>query len=145
MSKIALLAIAHGSSSMEHISTIRLIVESLVESIRKSIPHIEITAYEIAFMGKRRGLKSVPEALRELAKVSDKILVVPVFLTPGKHVRYDVPREFEVGLDMCEPCSRVTVNIDGKEVSLLYAAPIGFDPRVVSVLLDRVREVLKLL
>jgi len=141
--RIALLAVAHGSSSREHIETIRKIVELLVDNVRKSIPDIELVAYELAFMGKRRGLKSVSEALRELSKMCDTVLILPLFLTPGKHVRYDLPREFEVGLDECEPNSKITVNVDGKTITLLYAAPIGFDGRLIEILLDRIRDVLE--
>ncbi len=145
MIKLALLAIAHGSSSPEHIDTICRLVGSLVEKIQKALPEVSLTAYDVAFMGKRRGLKSVSEALRELAEKCDIILVLPVFLTPGKHVKQDVPRELEVGLESCEPNTVTTVVINGRRITLLYAAPIGFDIRVVEILLDRVKEALQVL
>jgi len=133
--RIGLLAIAHGSSSREHVQTIQQLVRGLLNRLSQ---FNAVAAYEIAYMGSRKGLRGISEALRELSTKCEKIVVLPVFLTPGKHVTSDVPRE--IGISNCKSTSKYEIEIDGRHITLVYANPIGFDERIVDVLYERFKE-----
>ena len=107
------------------------------------LSQFNVVAHEVAYMGSRKGLKGIGEALRELSSKCEKIVVLPIFLTPGKHVSSDIPRE--MGISNCQSTSRHEVEIEGKRITLVYASPIGFDERVVDILYDRFKEAYNLL
>lgn len=139
MKKVGLLAIAHGSKSREHVEVVFQIVNRLLSSLSE----YDIVAHEVAFMGSRKGLKSIHEALKELSTKCEEIVVLPLFLTPGKHVSSDIPRE--MGLPNCSPASKHKIQVEGRHITLIYANPIGFDERVVEILRDRFKEAYNML
>lgn len=83
---------------------------------------------EVAFMSMNqpdlgRGIEAA------VAKGARRIVVVPLFLTEGVHVREDIP----------QLVAREAGNHPGVEI--LCARNIGPDRRLAEILLDRIREV----
>jgi sirohydrochlorin ferrochelatase len=72
---------------------------------------------------------NLPEAIAgAVAEGKKKIVVVPFFLTPGVHVRKDIPTELD----------RARAKHPGVEI--LLSRPLLPDPRIAQILLDRIGE-----
>lgn len=59
----------------------------------------------------------------------EKVVVVPLFLFPGNHVQKDVPAALD------------KLREEYQEVEFVYADHIGADDRLISIVADRVKEV----
>lgn len=66
----------------------------------------------------------------------EEIIVLPLFVSAGDHLKNDVPGK--IGLKDGIPEGRV--NINGRDVTVKYARPIGEDPRLVDVLDSKIRK-----
>ncbi len=66
-----------------------------------------------------------------------KVAAVPVFLASGVHIREDIPSI--LGLDE-KGCG--SLKVDGKEIPLCYAEPLGADELIADLVYRRVEEAL---
>lgn len=76
---------------------------------------------------RRPGLMAAAEEL--IAKNCEEIIIAPWFLTDGVHIREDIPRQISE-LKAKHPL-----------IDFRLAKPLGADPRLVDILLDRIQEV----
>ncbi len=84
----ALLLVAHGSRRESSNSEIR----NLAARLRKM--KSDFTLVEAAFLDLEE--PSIPQGLRQLAKAgARKVVIVPYFLSAGRHVVTDIPREVD--------------------------------------------------
>ncbi|MBC7106857.1 MAG: CbiX/SirB N-terminal domain-containing protein [Firmicutes bacterium] len=84
---------------------------------------------EPAFMNPRSLRQDLAGAVRVLVEGGvRRVVVVPVFLTNGLHLRRDIPAEVE------------KLRLTYPEVEFRVAGPLGCDPRILAVVLDRIRE-----
>jgi sirohydrochlorin cobalto/nickelchelatase len=112
MEDIGILVLGHGSSLRYN----KELVEAYAAIIRKSHPGPVKTAY--LNMNEPR----IPEGLKSFAGLKvKKIVALPIFLAHGVHTRQDIPRE--LGVD--EVSRRGIVNIEGEEVEVICADPLG--------------------
>lgn len=123
MVKKGLLLIGHGSKkpyNKELVEeTARVITKNNAEFIVKS-----------GFMS--INTPSVSEQLDAFrTEEIDALVVVPLFLAKGVHILKDIP---EI-LGLAEESYRGTFQLNGKEVPLLYAQPIGSDPLLAELML----------
>ncbi len=91
-----------------------------------------IRAGEIApaWMNSKSGRPGLREAAVELVQAGCReIIVAPWFLTDGLHIREDIP-EIIAELEKRYP-----------EVRFAMARPMGADPRLAEILMDRIGEV----
>ncbi|PVU72926.1 sirohydrochlorin cobaltochelatase [Sulfolobales archaeon SCGC AB-777_J03] len=73
------------------------------------------------------------EALEALAaKGADSVVVVPLFISLGTHLKKDIPKA--LGLE------GEFAMVNGKKVRVRVAEPIGVDERVAEVLAERARK-----
>lgn len=72
----------------------------------------------------------------------DRIVVVPLFLLPGLHVKEDIPVLLGLKEGDAPEFGYEKISIPG-DVEIIYARHIGADERLADVVLDRVREALK--
>jgi sirohydrochlorin ferrochelatase len=115
-----ILVIAHGSRAKETEDTLDVIL-SLVKS---KIPEIVI---ESAFM--EFSDRTVEKGVAALAaKGVTEIKVVPYFLFMGMHLKQDIP-------EMVEKCAA-----EYPGMKILMGKPLGNDPRLAEILLDRIRD-----
>ncbi|WP_456474182.1 CbiX/SirB N-terminal domain-containing protein [Candidatus Pyrohabitans sp.] len=70
-----------------------------------------------------------------------RIVVVPLFIVPGLHVRDDIPILLGNKAGEVPEFGYARVNAPD-DVEILYAEAIGSDPRLAEVVLDRVNKVL---
>ncbi|MDN7025994.1 sirohydrochlorin nickelochelatase [Methanoculleus sp. FWC-SCC1] len=67
----------------------------------------------------------------------DMLVVVPLFLAKGIHINKDIPGI----LGLAEGTRKGTFRLNGKEVPLYYASPIGSDPLLAELMLKNAKEV----
>lgn len=79
---------------------------------------------------------SLREALEALvSEGADSIVVVPLFISLGTHLKEDLPRTLGITGGYAE--------LNGRKVSVKVADPIGVDARVAEVLVERARSAAK--
>ena len=66
-----------------------------------------------------------------------KVAAVPVFLASGVHITKDIPTILNLDDNGCG-----TLEIDGREIPLCYAKPLGADELIADLVFKRVQEVL---
>ncbi|MFQ5976013.1 MAG: CbiX/SirB N-terminal domain-containing protein [Candidatus Hydrothermarchaeales archaeon] len=130
---MGIVIVGHGSSTKES--------RGIYEEIAKKTS--EKSEYEVQVGYMKHGRPTLIEAVNRFVKNGvKKIIIVPLFLLPGLHVREDIP--VLLGLKEGETPAfgydRVEVPED---VEILYANHIGADDRLADVVLDRALEVLK--
>ena len=115
----ALIILGHGSRSE---AATKQFLE-LVDEVRKRRGGLVLPAFmELAE-------PSLSQALSEAAAGEvDRIIVEPCLLFNGNHVLHDIP-EMIAELATEQP-----------SITLLYGAPLGPDPRIVDVVLDRIEQ-----
>jgi sirohydrochlorin ferrochelatase len=108
----ALLLLAHGTSDAAGRAT----WDRLLASVRRALPAIAVGLAYADVVG-----PTMADALEELP---GPVVVVPAFLASGYHVRVDVPEQLAA---------------TGRD-DVTVAEPLGPDPQLVGVLLDRLAE-----
>jgi sirohydrochlorin ferrochelatase len=73
---------------------------------------------------------SIPNAIEAAASQAERVLVLPLFLYPGRHVATDIPALVDEARDRCP----------GVPVDVLD--PFGADPAIVDLLASQVRGAL---
>ncbi len=119
--KQCVVVVAHGSGRREHSELVEDVVRRLSMELggRVWLGYLE---------GSEHGLKSIPEAVLEAVNEGCRELIIaPFFLTPGRHVLEDVPREVSKALSG-----------SGVEVRYVMAECIGRHEGVVRLLLDNI-------
>lgn len=111
MSPPTLLAVSHGTSSAAGAAAIA----GLVEAVARELPGTRVRS---AFVDVQQ-----PSAADAVADIEGPLVVVPLLLSPGFHVRVDLARAVRGRAD-----ARI-------------AAPLGPDPRLADVLAQRIGAV----
>lgn len=124
MSIEGVVLLGHGSRAVVDEANQFLIRMAEMVRAELGLAHVEP-----AFMNPRSLRQDLAGAVRALVDRGVRRLVVaPVFLTDGLHLRRDIPAEVE-RLRAAYP-----------EVEIRLAAHLGCDPRILAVILDRIRE-----
>lgn len=119
-----------GVIVLGHGSRLKTANESLCALARKIRLSNEFNIVEPAFL--QLSQPDLRRAIRKVARTGCKtIIVVPFFLFMGNHVTRDIPRV------IAEEAKRY------KLVKLVRAKNLGQDPRMASIVIDRIREVIK--
>jgi len=118
--KKALFILGHGSQADEA----NQIFENIVELVKK------ITEFEVVGMGSLQISKpSFNEGIEALVhKEIEQIVIVPMFIYKGNHVKYDIPEEL-AKLQKVYP-----------HVEFIMAKHIGADLRLATIIEERAKE-----
>lgn len=85
---------------------------------------------EPAIMNTDSGLQTMAEAVSKLVdRGAGEIVVAPMFLSNGAHIRYDIPEEIEI------------IQKNFPKVLIRMSSHIGPDPRIADILLEKIQEV----
>jgi sirohydrochlorin ferrochelatase len=123
MVRSGLLLIGHGSKKPYN----KELIESTAALIAEKDPSFIVKA---GFMS--LNTPTVTETLEEFRKEDiDRLVVVPLFLAKGVHILIDIPGI----LGIPEGSNSGTFRLNGKEVPLVYAQPIGSDPLLADLML----------
>lgn len=126
--KIGILAIGHGSKLPYN----KEVVTKIADYIAGKHADVVVRA---GFM--ENSEPTLDEAIAGFSGTGvTKVAAVPVFLASGIHITKDIPRI--LGLDE-NGCGSLTV--DGEEVPLCYAKPLGADELIADLVYKRVEEV----
>lgn len=118
---VALALVGHGS---DHGDANRAAVEEHARRIRDGWDFASVSSW---FLEEDPELAALPAAVGTDGVDAAQLAVVPVFVGAGHHVREDIP----AALDLTDGRGE----IDGTPVSC--TAPVGSDPRVAGIVLDR--------
>lgn len=130
MKDVGILVLGHGSSLPYN----RELVEAMAQMISKSHPGPVKTAYL------NMNEPHIPEGLKSFSGLKvKKIVALPLFLAHGVHTREDIPRE--LGVD--EHSRKGTAKIDGADVEVICAEPLGVDECIATLAYKRAEEALK--
>jgi sirohydrochlorin cobaltochelatase len=129
MDDVGILVLGHGSKLPYN----KEIVESVAEKLQKK----HLVRVQAAYMGMNE--PNIEEGLKMLAGTGvKKIVAVPIFLAHGVHTLKDIPKI----LGIAEGSTKTTVSINGSDIELSYAGPLGADERISDIAFSRVQEVL---
>jgi sirohydrochlorin ferrochelatase len=83
---------------------------------------------------------AIPEGLRSFEGTRVKrIVALPLFLAHGVHTREDIPRE--LGVD--EQKRKGVMTMDGQDVEIICAEPLGVDECIATLACRRAEEALR--
>ena len=118
----SLLVVAHGSRREESNDEIRTLTRALASRAADDFTHIECAFLELAE-------PSIPDGLRiAITAGATEIVVLPYFLSAGRHVVKDIPAEVEV------------VRSESPAVSIAIAPYLGAAPALGDVLLEQAQS-----
>jgi sirohydrochlorin cobalto/nickelchelatase len=133
MERKGMLLVGHGSKLPYN--------QELVESTGKIVQerHPEYVV-KCAFMNMNS--PSIEESLNEFKKEKiDALVVVPLFLAKGVHIVKDIPGL--IGLP--EGVHKGKFAMNGREIPLVYAEPIGSDPLLADLMAKNAKNALALI
>lgn len=120
-----IIVLGHGSRAA--VDEANLFLEQMVVEIAKIFPAARV---EPAWMNPKAARQNLAEAAAKLvAAGARQVVIAPVFLTDGLHIRKDIPEEI-AALRSAYP-----------EVEFVLARHIGFEPRIVAIVAERIAEV----
>lgn len=127
--KLGILAIGHGSKLPYN----KEVVTQIADYISQKHSDVIVRA---GFM--ENSVPTLQEAIEGFSGTGvTKVAAVPVFLASGVHITKDIPEILNLdnnGFGILE--------IDGKEVPICYAKPLGADELIADLVFKRVQEVL---
>ena len=130
-SKIGVLVLGHGSSLPYNKEVVSAVAEMIGNGDEKMVVRTAFLNLDTPTL--HEGLKSF-----EGTGVK-RIVALPCFLAPGVHTTQDIPRV----LGIKEGENRTTVELDGGEIELLYAQPLGADSCIANLARERIGDVLQ--
>ena len=133
MSKKGLLLVGHGSKLPYN----KELVEETARLIAMRYPDFIV---KCGFMNMNSpSIKDSMDAFRN--EPIEVLVVVPLFLAKGVHILQDIPEI--IGLSGGETKGQFAMN--GKNIPLLYADPIGSDPLLADLMIKNAERVLSTL
>jgi sirohydrochlorin cobaltochelatase len=85
---------------------------------------------------------TVEEALSEFRKEKiEALVVVPLFLAKGVHILKDIPAL----IGFSDGQTKGTFALNGKEIPLVYAEPIGSDPLLATLMVKNAQKALQMI
>ncbi len=119
--KIGIILLSHGS----RLPDAQDVLGGLVEQIRSAGDFSHVTGASLQF-----NRPDLPAAVAETVSAGvDRLIVVPLFLYMGMHMKKDIP---EIVEEERKKYPRVRIDLAGN---------IGADRKLAEILLDRIREV----
>jgi sirohydrochlorin cobalto/nickelchelatase len=131
INKIGILAMGHGSSLPHNKEVITKVANMIAEKNPDTVVRIGFMNMNNPTMGE--GLEAF-----ENTGVSS-IIAVPLFLAHGVHTTEDIPEILGVSREN----RKRNVKIDGNDVTLIYAEPLGPDPVIADLAYRRAIEALE--
>ena len=131
--KIGLLFVCHGSTSRSYMDSINEIVTRVVRKLSKMLGEDKTIVWRVGYL---HDVEPRPrDALQQLiAERPDAILIVSLFVVPGRHAGEDVPEM--LGIKLGE-----TKYVEG--IPVKYVGPLWPDDRIVDIIVDKVTLNLK--
>lgn len=121
---LGIVVLGHGSSAA--VGEANHVVFQVAEMIKEKMKECLI---ETAIMNRESNLPGIVDAVDRLVKEgAEKVMIVPMFLFNGLHIRKNIPEEIEL-LRQKYP-----------DVPLTLTGHIGADARIADILIERIHE-----
>jgi len=128
---LGILVLGHGSRLPYN----KEIVDGVAQILANDHPDAIVHA---AFMN--MSPPTVKEGIESFADTDvDRIVVSPIFLAQGVHTIEDIPRI----LGLPEGQTKKTISLNGRDVQLFYAKPLGLDQKIADLSYKRIVESLQ--
>ncbi len=125
--KLGILVIGHGSRLQYN----KEVILEIADIIAKKHPDDVI---RVGFV--EHSDPKIKEAIKEFSDTGvTRIAAVPVFIASGVHITEDIPGELDLDESGCG-----TLDIDGRDVPVCYAKPLGADELIADLVFKRVLE-----
>ena len=122
--KRGLFILAHGSRSPEAGKQLENVVANIEKNGGAKFQFVEYGAMELS-------KPSFPEGIENLAnKGVEEIVIVPLFLFFGNHIKKDIPKILE------------DIKVKHPNVKFTLTSPIGEDPRIVDIVIEKGNQAL---
>ena len=119
--------LGHGSRAA--VGEANEIIMDIAEQVKQGM---NLETLEVAFMNSKSQRQNLGEAIgKVVAQGAERIIIAPVFITNGLHIREDIPAEIEEAKERYE----------GK-VEIIFARYLGADPKIAEIVAERIKEVL---
>ena len=129
--KLGILALGHGSKLPYN----KDVVTGVAELIGKQNSDVVVRT---GFMNMNN--PTMQEGLESFAGTGvSTIVAVPIFLAHGVHTTEDIPQILGVSRES----RKATVQVDGNDVTLIYAEPLGADELIAKLAFQRAKEAIK--
>ena len=129
--KIGILALGHGSRLPHN----KEVVTGVANLIAEKYPN---TTVRTGFMNMNN--PTMDEGIKAFENTGvSSIIAVPIFMAHGVHTTEDIPQI----LGISKENRKTTVKINGNDVDLIYAEPLGADPMIADLTYKRVVEALE--
>lgn len=126
---LGILAIGHGSKLPYNKEVVTRIADFIAQK------HTDVVV-RVGFM--ENSEPTLEEAIEDFSGTGvTKVTAVPVFLASGVHIKEDIPAILNLNEKGCG-----SLSIDGKDVPLCYAKPLGADELIADLVYRRVEEAL---
>jgi sirohydrochlorin cobaltochelatase len=124
---VGLLILGHGSTLPYN--------KSLVEEMAVMISKIHQGPVRTAYLNMNE--PRIPDGLKSFEGTGVKrIVALPLFLADGVHTTEDIPKE--LGIPKGE--TKGSTRINGEEVEVVCARPLGADPAIANLAYQRAKE-----
>ncbi len=125
--KLGILAIGHGSKLPYNKEVVTQIADYIAQN------HTDVVV-RAGFM--ENSEPTLNEAIAAFSGTGvTKVAAVPVFLASGVHITKDIPNILNLDENGCG-----TLMVDGTEVPICYAGPLGADKLIADLVYKRVEE-----
>ena len=124
--RTGVMVVGHGSKLPYNKDTIMLNAERLSAMGHKDVYH--------AF-NEFNDPRIEPTLEEMIRKGVDEVIVLPLFISPGDHLKNDIPEKIGLKDGMPEG----TIERNGRMITVRYAPPVGQDPRLTDVLAEKIR------
>lgn len=125
--KLGILVIGHGSRLQYN----KEVILEIADIIAKKHPEDVV---RVGFV--EHSDPKIKEAVQEFSGTGvTRIAAVPVFIASGVHITEDIPGELDL-----DETGRGTLDIDGRDVPVCYAKPLGADELLADLIFKRVLE-----
>lgn len=124
--RTGVMVVGHGSKLKYNKDTIVLNAKRLEEMGHKDVYY--------AF-NEFNDPKIEPVLEEMVEKGIDEVVVLPLFISLGDHLKNDIPEK----IHLIDGVSEGTFDHKGRKITVKYALPIGQDPRLTDVLAEKIR------
>ena len=123
--KTGVVMLGHGSRAA--VGEANDIIIEIAQQVKEVLQQ---DVFEVAYMNEKSGRQGLAEAIdKVMAQGVEKIVIAPLFITNGMHIRYDIPEEIE------------EAKKKHSNVEIVFARIIGADPVLAKLMADRITEV----
>lgn len=124
--KTGVVILGHGSRAA--VGEANEIIMDIAAQVKQGI---NLETLEVAFMNGKSQRQNLGEAIgKVVAQGADRVIIAPLFITNGLHIREDIPAEIEEAKERY-----------GEKVEIILARYLGADPKIAEIVTERIKEV----